>query len=578
MIGDFLISFKKNHFFSLREIKYNPSSSITDASTKIFGIEENCMVNSNVRKQIKFLTIFSCLFTLCFFSFAKPAPKAVKEEEGFYYGYGKGSSKDEAIFAAKVDLIETALTAKVREENPKKPRVKISDESAKNRLANLKPYTQDKKGLNVVYRIKLADWDKAEKAFTDELRASITPRYEALRSKNPAERINESMALLTMLAENGVTDLLTVKENEQELFSGKIESECEELVKNLQIEILEKDGFISSDKKIPVSVKDKSGKAVAGLNLKIYWEISELLASAKDTEEVVTSVKTNGKGNAEVEYPTAEAYRNKPVTLTVSTAFTLSEQATKAMKKFDGISAVDAHFVHNEDFGNAHKFIDVEAGEFNAGAVPQDSRAGQKEASRKASTEAYSIAEFPVTNADFAAFLHATRAETIPEYFDNPAYNQDAQPVVGVSFSDAEAYAAWLSEQTGAKYRLPSEEEWEKAARAGSENIYPWGDKAPNKEKCANYKGNKVFKSTSPVGSFENGKNAWGIADMAGNVWEWTTSTREEEPKEETSARVVKGGSWMDGPTDLRISNFRIVDSDKNGVDIGFRLVREITK
>ncbi len=536
------------------------------------------MFDFYVRKQVKILTTLSCLLMIGFVSFAKPEPKAVKEEEGFYYGYGKGSSKEEAAFAGKVDLIETALTAKVRAENPKKPRVKISDESANNRLKNLKPYTQDKKGLNVVYRIKLADWDKAEKSFADDLRTSLTPRYEAFLSKSPAEKINEAMSILTILAENGETELLTVQENSPELFSRKIEGECEALVKNLHIEILEKDGFIPSEKKISVSVTDQAGKAISGLNLKICWEISELLASAKEIEEVVSSVKTDAKGKASIEYPSEEAYKNKPVTLTVSTAFTLSPQASKAMKKFDELSAVDAHFVHNESFAENHQFVDVEAGDFNAGAVPQDSRAGKKEASHKVSTGAYSIAVLPVTNADFAAFLHATRAENVPEYFDNSAYNQDAQPVVGVSFADAEAYAAWLSEQTGETYRLPTEEEWEKAARAGKASIYPWGDEAPNKAKCANFKGNKLFKSTSPVGSFENGKNAWGIADMAGNVWEWTTSTREEEPKEDSTVRVVKGGSWMDGPTDLRISNFRIVDGEKNGVDIGFRLVREVSK
>ena len=78
------------------------------------------MFDFYVRKQVKILTTLSCLLMIGFVSFAKPEPKAVKEEEGFYYGHGKGSSKEEAAFAGKVDLIETALTAKVRAENPKK--------------------------------------------------------------------------------------------------------------------------------------------------------------------------------------------------------------------------------------------------------------------------------------------------------------------------------------------------------------------------------------------------------------------------------------------------------------------------
>jgi formylglycine-generating enzyme required for sulfatase activity len=89
----------------------------------------------------------------------------------------------------------------------------------------------------------------------------------------------------------------------------------------------------------------------------------------------------------------------------------------------------------------------------------------------------------------------------------------------------------------------------------------------------ANYNGNGRFSSTSPVGSFEAGKNAYGMFDMAGNVWEWTSTHKGPG----SASLIVKGGSWMDGPADLRVSNRREVDPSKGYVDVGFRLVREAT-
>ncbi|MBQ9630764.1 MAG: SUMF1/EgtB/PvdO family nonheme iron enzyme, partial [Treponema sp.] len=145
--------------------------------------------------------------------------------------------------------------------------------------------------------------------------------------------------------------------------------------------------------------------------------------------------------------------------------------------------------------------------------------------------------------------------------------------VVGISASQAEAYAAWLSEQTGWTFRLPTDDEWEVAARAGSEVIYPWGNDDPKKAKAANFKGNGKYKYTSPVGSFESGNNAWGISDMSGNVWEWTSTNRSEDE----TLRTVKGGSFMDGPTDLRISNYKNIPADVGERDVGFRLVKEVS-
>ena len=90
----------------------------------------------------------------------------------------------------------------------------------------------------------------------------------------------------------------------------------------------------------------------------------------------------------------------------------------------------------------------------------------------------------------------------------------------------------------------------------------------------ANYSGNKKFAATSPVGSFPNGANALGLVDMVGNVWQWTTSPPPEGMTTDAGSVIIKGGSWLEGPNELRISNHRAVDPSETASDRGFRLVR----
>jgi len=528
-------------------------------------------------KGFRILSASVCITLFGSFGFAKANPELVKEEAGFYYGYGKGATEAEAISMAKRDLVETALTATLKSTNPKASRIKVSNESAEVRLPKEKPFAKDKKGLTVAYRMKQVDWEKNEKDFSNQLRSSLISRYEGISSKNKvSDKINDSIEILNVLADNGETELLTIKEDSTELFSKKIESICEDIVKNLTFTISTKDGFISNDSKFSVKVSDSNGKSISELSVKILWEVAQIITSSSEEEipEVVATVKTDSNGEAQIEYPDSENFKNKNVTLTVSTAFAMSPQATKKMIKFDTQSAVDACYTHFDDLNEAYKTVDIPAGEFNAGAVPQDTKAGKREVSRKVKTSAYSMSLTPVTNGEYASFLHITRNENRPEYFDNEKYNDEKQPVVGISYADAEIYAQWLSEKTGNKYRLPTEEEWEKAARAGKNSIYPWGDESPKKSKNANYKGNGKYKNVpSPVGAFETGCNEWGIADMSGNVWEWTSSTHSSE-----DFHTVKGGSWMDGELELRISNYKDIDSNNISADVGFRLVKEISK
>jgi formylglycine-generating enzyme required for sulfatase activity len=156
----------------------------------------------------------------------------------------------------------------------------------------------------------------------------------------------------------------------------------------------------------------------------------------------------------------------------------------------------------------------------------------------------YRISRYPVTNRKYGMFLEETRHRE-PEYWHDRKFNAPNQPVVGVSWHDAQAYCRW------AGLRLPTEAEWEKAARGTDGRKYPWGDDDPDESRC-NF-GNNVGRTTD-VGSYPKGVSPYGIHDMAGNVWEWTHSLYKKYPyrpndgredEDRSGDRVVRGGSWF---------------------------------
>lgn len=110
-----------------------------------------------------------------------------------------------------------------------------------------------------------------------------------------------------------------------------------------------------------------------------------------------------------------------------------------------------------------------------------------------------------------------------PEYWDDPRFNQPDHPVVGVTYYEAETYARWAGK------RLPTEDEWERAARGTDGREYPWGDRF-DRRKC-NSKESKI-RTTTPVGMYPDGISPCGCHDMVGNIWEWT------------QGEVLRGGSW----------------------------------
>ena len=143
------------------------------------------------------------------------------------------------------------------------------------------------------------------------------------------------------------------------------------------------------------------------------------------------------------------------------------------------------------------------------------------------------------------------------------------RPVINVSQEDARSYAKWLSVQTGRRYRLPSQVEWEYAARAGTITPYSWGDEiGRNRANCEGCDSKWDNRRTAPVGRFE--PNGFGLYDMHSNVWEWV------EYCWHNGYAMVRGGSWRDDLLYLRSANhYGYWPSDRRNV-VGFRLVQDL--
>ena len=195
----------------------------------------------------------------------------------------------------------------------------------------------------------------------------------------------------------------------------------------------------------------------------------------------------------------------------------------------------------------------------------------------------FAIGKTEVTNAEYLEFVKG-KPWVAPKGWreGEPLPGTEMKPVTFVSQDDAKAYASWLSARDGATYRLPTEEEWEYAARNGAKsNRYPWGDDwVDDIGVMGTIDGDPVNVGTKPSGA-----NMWGVLDLMGNVWEWTGSELKGYPgseglvtiKKMPGIRIVlRGGSAFDDPVKTKITaTFRVdVPSEQKEKIIGFRLVR----
>ena len=269
------------------------------------------------------------------------------------------------------------------------------------------------------------------------------------------------------------------------------------------------------------------------------------------------------------------------------------------------------------DCPDCPEMVVVPAGSFRMGDLQGGGDDDERPVHTVTIARPFAVGKYEVTRGEFAAFVEATGHHTgVSCWVDagggewkdlaghgwrDPRFSQtDRDPVVCVSWDEAKAYAAWISRKTGKRYRLPSESEWEYAARAGTSAALYWGsdpDRACGYANVADrsakdqYSGWMIHDcrdghvNTSPVGSYE--ANAFGLHDTLGNVWEWVedcwNGSYAGAPSDggawtsgECSRRVLRGGSWNGRPRYVR-SALRIRDTTRRWYDIdGFRIARTL--
>lgn len=210
----------------------------------------------------------------------------------------------------------------------------------------------------------------------------------------------------------------------------------------------------------------------------------------------------------------------------------------------------------------------------------------------------FSIGRYEVTFIEWDSCHAEGGCQTFPA---DEGWGRGFRPVINVSWIDAQQYVVWLSRKTGRNYRLPSEAEWEYAARAGTETTFGWGDSASESCDFANtfditgaaQHSNwfwsvycvDTFAHTAPVGSFP--PNRWGLHDMHGNVWEWVQDCWHSDytgaPADgsawvtgpDCGKRVNRGGGWGNNPRSLRSANRDADSATGSGDAFGFRVVRD---
>jgi len=231
------------------------------------------------------------------------------------------------------------------------------------------------------------------------------------------------------------------------------------------------------------------------------------------------------------------------------------------------------------------EMIVIPAGGFTMGssAFEQGRYANEGPQHKVTIARPFAASKFDVTFADWEACVSVGGCPQVTY----GGMGRDTKPVINVTWDDAQTYVAWLCKMTGQPYRLLTEAEWEYAARAGTTTAYYWGDEIGKGNANCNRCGSKWdAEQTSPVGSFK--PNAFGLYDMAGNVWQWGQDCYHDDyngaPTDgsawtsgDCSRRVVRGGSWTVVPQDLRAAYRYGGASDFRSVSLGFRVGRTLT-
>ena len=229
------------------------------------------------------------------------------------------------------------------------------------------------------------------------------------------------------------------------------------------------------------------------------------------------------------------------------------------------------------------EMVVIPAGRFRMGCVSGRDCWDNEQPVHEVQVSSFALGVYEVTFEEYERFARATGRDRP----NDRGWGRGGRPVINVSWEDAQAYAAWLSRETGEAYRLPSESEWEYSARAGSTTRYSWGqDIGRNRANCDGCGSRWDDDETAPAGSFA--ANGWGLHDMHGNVWEWVEDCWHENyaraPRDGSAwtsggncgRRVLRGGSWFNSPVLLRSAYRGRNGAGARFVFDGFRVSRTL--
>ena len=349
--------------------------------------------------------------------------------------------------------------------------------------------------------------------------------------------------------------------------------------------------------------------------VEVVWSRSLGLKTDAEADSKRKSDEEKRQRNAEEQARrrAAEAKRQEAATRGRAERAKAQRQGTKRRTASRPVQSVEAFRDRLRIGGEGPAMVMLPAGRFRMGSPSAETGRYDNEGPVHTVTISRPIAmgQYPVTFADYDRYVSAMGAErptdedsgllqtfferqperpNRPERPADEGWGRGRRPVINVNWHEAKAYAAWLSEQTGKRYRLPSESEWEYAARAGTETAYSWGDEINCSQarygrryggECSNSGDGPV-----PVGSFE--PNPFRLYDLHGNVWEWVEDcwhdNYEGAPSDgnawtggdDDSLRVMRGGAWFSYPRYVR-SAVRFGDPpSRHSIAYGFRLVQDL--
>lgn len=276
-----------------------------------------------------------------------------------------------------------------------------------------------------------------------------------------------------------------------------------------------------------------------------------------------------------IEKPVKKKKKKFPWLLVAGAAVAITVALILIFKKKDGETETDPDF---DTTTLGIEWVTVTAGEFQMGDNFNEGEDNQRPV-HTVYLDEFRISKYEVTFEQYDLFCGETN-RALP---DDRGWGRDNRPVIYVSWNDAQAFCDWLSEKTGKNIHLPTEAQWEKAARGTDQRRFPWGNSAPD---CtlANFTGCAL--QTVPVGSHPNGVSPYGIHDMAGNVGEWcqdwyasgyysVSPVNNPQGPDEGVARIFRGGGWVNSVERIRSACRASMEPSQSVNYIGFRICWE---